>query len=470
MGKIDEKLRNFSVNITKIGKYLKDPSLESIYNLHSNLGLYSYDSRTVKSCWEELVKDIKSGQKKELLNLYLHIPFCIRKCAYCNYVSRKVEKKEELILFMDYITKNIEFFESTFSGISFTNIHIGGGTPSVLSEAHMEKLFGKLFSSFSFKDKGIRSYEVNPLTASIGKLELLRKFGFNRISFGIQTFNEAVLKRMNREGHKYESVKRLIDNAYDIGFKEVDVDLIVGLDGDTPESFINSFRKTAELGPTGITVYQLTPTKEYISMFYEGKREKFYEYSSKFVEKVVERIKNIMKEVGYESYDVSASNNAWSFSRLEYGKKKSKLDFVNCYSDMNPEPFSVFGLGPSSRSHVYGYLSYSNTGNPSSFNPDEKVYRGTPISMKAEMIRYMLCNIIRFSKVCLGDFRDKFHAGLLERFKAKIDMLKKLGKVRVDTEFMYFLPTKSEERLIYSMFFLDKDYLRLLNMGRGEGK
>ena len=182
-----------------------------------------YNSESIKSTWSQF---IKSKKKDDKTDIYIHIPFCFQKCSYCITGSRKLKNNNELNNYIDYLIKDFFYFKKTFSNVKFTNLYIGGGTPSILSEKLLSKLLSKLFFCFSFEENKERTCELNPINSSFNKLLLLKKNGFNRVSFGVQSFDQKVLNINNRGYQTNKSVKKAIVDTRKAGFENINIDLI----------------------------------------------------------------------------------------------------------------------------------------------------------------------------------------------------------------------------------------------------
>lgn len=184
--------------------------------------------------------------------LYIHLPFCKQKCNYCDFAS--FAGREFLI--DDYLSALEK--EAAVSPVKkFETLYVGGGTPSVLSAAQLERLAKIIETHFgpisSFEESTL---EANPESLSAEKISLLRRVGFNRLSMGLQSFNDAELKILGRV-HDSAAFLRAYEAARAGGFDNINVDLIAGLPGQTLESFLQSLRRLVALAPQHISVYGL---------------------------------------------------------------------------------------------------------------------------------------------------------------------------------------------------------------------
>ena len=195
------------------------------------------------------------GQKNRPLSIYVHIPFCESLCYYCacnKLITKHHEKAEP---YLRYLAKEVELYTSSIGiGQSVSQLHLGGGTPTFLSNDELRELMSVLKRSFNFVAGGEYSVEVDPRTVNDERLALLLELGFNRLSFGVQDFDPEVQKAVHRIQPAVQ-VFALVASARKMGFESVNVDLIYGLPKQTPESFDRTLKQVNELRPDRIALY-----------------------------------------------------------------------------------------------------------------------------------------------------------------------------------------------------------------------
>jgi oxygen-independent coproporphyrinogen III oxidase len=195
------------------------------------------------------------GQKNRPLSIYVHIPFCESLCYYCacNKIITKHHEKAEP--YLRYLAKEVSLYTSAIGiGKSVSQLHLGGGTPTFLSDSELRALMTTLKSSFNFVAGGEYSVEVDPRTVNADRLALLYELGFNRLSFGVQDFDLEVQKAVHRI-QPADQVFALVASARTIGFESVNVDLIYGLPKQTPASFDRTLKQINALRPDRIALY-----------------------------------------------------------------------------------------------------------------------------------------------------------------------------------------------------------------------
>lgn len=189
------------------------------------------------------------------LSIYVHIPFCESLCYYCACNKIITKHPERAEVYLRYLSREVELHTAHCgTGQVVSQLHLGGGTPTFLSDGGLRDLMAMLRRNFSFAPGGEYSIEVDPRTVDAGRLALLAELGFNRLSFGVQDFDAEVQKAVHRI-QPAEQVFALVAAARELGFESVNVDLIYGLPRQTPESFDRTLAQVAELRPDRIALY-----------------------------------------------------------------------------------------------------------------------------------------------------------------------------------------------------------------------
>ncbi len=205
--------------------------------------------------FERAMIEADSSTSPRPVSLYFHIPFCERLCLFCgcNVVINK--RKEVAIPYLEHLRREIERIGRFVSPArEVIQLHWGGGTPTYLSPAQIEDLFGCISEHFRFAPDAEIGVEVDPRVTTEEQVRLLRRLGFNRISLGVQDFNPLVQKTVRRI-QPYEETKALVDLCREVGFESINIDLIYGLPHQTPESFADSVEKVIAIDPDRIAMY-----------------------------------------------------------------------------------------------------------------------------------------------------------------------------------------------------------------------
>lgn len=193
--------------------------------------------------------------KKRNLELYLHIPFCVRKCNYCDFFSASGTPKEQV----DYVSamiQEIQSYQELSGEYEVQTIFLGGGTPSLLTPEQIEKIFTTIYHIFSVNENAEITMEMNPGTVAIEKLRAMKAAGVNRLSIGLQSAQNEELKMLGRI-HTYEEFLETWRLTEQAGFKNRNIDLMSALPGQTMESYEDTLSKVLALEPEHISAYSL---------------------------------------------------------------------------------------------------------------------------------------------------------------------------------------------------------------------
>ncbi len=412
-------------------------------------------SAAVKSHWEQLVSEQAGGPEPGKYDFYVHIPFCRKKCSYCIYYSAppagQQDADSEIAAYLDYLSRTIRFFAPAFSPATFRCLYIGGGTPSLLSADRIDRLLGELFGNFNFAEKGEKSFECNPESITREKLLILKKYGMNRISMGVQTYSRTALSHANRAYQKKTAVQKTSEMIKSLGFV-LNLDLIAGLHGDTPESFLDTFLKIAALRPDTIVMYALTPTPGYIRRYFSGDIDTFWR---DFPERTALFTKNILQAAATEGYRYKEPGKIGAPIVFVNEKTESPESVISDkYSDVANPPASLFGIGPASRSHIYKHLVYTaRKENRFEFNPDDEIYDGRVLNVRQEMLRYVILSLRSGRKIDTVAFSQIFKEKISDAYPSSLKSLLKSGKLRDDNGMLH-IPTKSDaDTLFCSVIF-----------------
>ena len=194
-------------------------------------------------------------------SLYIGIPFCPSRCSYCSFVSRTVERDKKLIQpYVDHLCMELEAIQNQMEqiGLNLRTVYIGGGTPTSLSADQLRQLMGKVAQCFDLSR--LEEYTVEagrPDCTDLEKLQVLKEYGATRISINPQTFEDEVLAHIGRR-HTAEDIRHCFYDARQAGHRNINMDLIAGLPGDTEEGFARSLEQAIALEPENITVHTLT--------------------------------------------------------------------------------------------------------------------------------------------------------------------------------------------------------------------
>lgn len=266
-----------------------------------------------------------------MAGIYIHIPFCKQRCSYCDFYTRVAPRQIDDTV--SAIVKEMELRREYLKAESISTIYFGGGTPSLLSPEQFERIFNQLFALFSVENNAEITFEANPDDLSPAFFESIRTLPFNRISIGIQSFDNEQLRKINRR-HTGDEAITAFRNARSAGFKNISIDLIYGLPLQDKQSWEVQLNKAFALQPEHISVYGLT--------YEEGTplhmlRELGRISSAGDAEMIDMHLFMLQKmaDAGYEAYEIS-----------NFAKPGFRSQHNSAYWKMTP----YLGLGPSAHS------------------------------------------------------------------------------------------------------------------------
>lgn len=192
--------------------------------------------------------------KKEL-ELYIHIPFCMKKCNYCDFLSFTADEDTQR-RYIEALNREIAFYGKHCKDYVLSTVYIGGGTPSWLGEEEIAAVMETVYAAFSVKEDAEISLECNPGTVTARKLSVYRQSGINRLSIGLQSADNRELKLLGRV-HTFEQFLKTYELAREAGFTNINVDLMNSLPGQTTDSFSVTLQKVCRLRPEHVSAYSL---------------------------------------------------------------------------------------------------------------------------------------------------------------------------------------------------------------------
>lgn len=258
------------------------------------------------------------------LGLYLHIPFCMKKCGYCDFLSWKGTEEEQEI-YVQSLIREIGSYEEFAKNYKVSTVFVGGGTPSILTGEQMERIFDAISKVFWLEKRPEITLEMNPGTVTVEKLKAYKRAGVNRLSMGLQSVKNENLKMLGRV-HTYEEFLHSYELARQEKFDNISIDLISSLPGQTLESWEEELRQAIDLNPEHVSVYQLI--LEEGTPFYE----KYANHPELLPTEEISRdiyllTGKLLKEAGYEQYEISNYAKPGNESRhnLKYWERKNYL-------------------------------------------------------------------------------------------------------------------------------------------------
>lgn len=381
---------------------------------------------------------------RENIGIYIHIPFCKKKCFYCDFVS--YENKENLIQeYIDTVCLEILQNAEILSEDNISTIYFGGGTPSLIKVEYIEKILNtlKLFVTDEKEIKEI-TIEINPNSASLDKLEKYYNLGINRLSIGLQSTHDKILRNIGRL-HTFNDFKEVLKNANAVGFKNISVDLIYPLPGLNLSGFketLNSMIKLKdEFNIKHISVYNLEVHENTRLDFLL--KEGFVSLCNEDEEyKMREELNKRLQDNGFVKYEIS---------NYAYPGFESKHNL--CY--WNQEKYIGFGVNASS---FFNLKRYRNTSNIDKYidgikNNKNIVVETEELDKLSLMKEYIILKLRLSKGVEISEFKQKFGTDIFDIFNTEFNSLKKDNLVNITSKNIS-LTSRGEEiaNIVWEMF------------------
>ena len=349
------------------------------------------------------------------LGLYIHIPFCLRKCAYCNFVSYP-DRLADSNRYIDALIREARLYADVLNSRVIDTVFIGGGTPSLLLPTQMDKLLGGLRDIANWDCTEI-TIEANPETLDEGKLAAYAALGINRLSIGLQTHNDTILRAIGRN-HTWNSFETAYQSASRY-FNNINADVIFGLPGQTLSDFGETLDRLICLAPTHISAYALkleagTPLEKRFKGADEDTDRKMYHLAA-----------DKLGKAGYLHYETSnfAKSGRECQHNLKYWMGDEYLGLgVAAYSYLNENGYRRFG----NMADLDDYLKSIENENKPIF--EEDVISETDLILEYIMLRLRLRQGIDFD-----DYRKRFDQEFLEAFNQAVETTQKAGLVTLNS-------------------------------------
>ena len=354
------------------------------------------------------------------LGLYLHIPFCRKRCHFCYFRVYTDKNAREVADYLDTLVREWQLYadQPAIAGRPLSFVYFGGGTPSFLSIPQLQELVGGLSAVRPWKDAEEITFECEPGTLPEGKLAAIRDLGVTRLSLGVENFDDGVLER-NGRAHRSPEIFRAWDAARALDFPQINVDLIAGMVGETDANWRACIDKTLELSPDSVTIYQMElPYNTTISrdlLSHSGQFEGLATWATK--RRWVDEAFTALEAAGYH---VGSAYTAV--------KDPSRTRFV--YRDRLWQGADLVGLGVASFGHLNGvhvqnldqWEPYSAAVKRSTI-PWNRAYRPTH---EERMIRELVLQLKR-GWIRPAYFREKYEVDVLSRFREPLASLEAEG-------------------------------------------
>jgi oxygen-independent coproporphyrinogen III oxidase len=393
------------------------------------------EEEKIRQRWENLCR----AEEKVA---YIHIPFCRAKCSFCGFVAYFNSPYELIRKYVRYLAKEIKAVAPLVSRLTTDSLRIGGGTPSLLKEDELARIF-RAARSLNLKKDAEISMEVFPDSSeTASRLKAMKDLGINRISLGIQSFDDRIKRECNRSDSRNDNV-RVYDAARKTGFRSINFDLMFGLPRQTSGSWEDTLRVTVRLKPEQVTIYPLAARHPKIALYGHARNTDVGAMIRTF-----EFTRDFLGEKGYRPVN-----------RYLYVKESSPYIYKESFSSLAP----VLGLGLNSISYVSDF-TYKNT--PRLNEYFRALARGRlPVDTGYElrgseiMVNYVFRKIT-YGAIARDEFRQRFGTDIVSQFGRILGILERFNLITVDSKQVALTPQGVYYTSLVKRCFFDFSLLR----------
>ena len=362
-----------------------------------------------------MVPDRQNSKLAKQAGIYLHIPFCIVKCPYCDFYS--IENEEDDLDSREHFVKALikEIGDSTFAGAGISTIYFGGGTPSMLEGKQIDRILSCLRDNFDLNADAEITLELNPGEIDIERLADYRDSGVNRLSMGAQSFQSEELKTLGRL-HQPEDVFKAAEMIGQAGFDNFNIDLMYAVPGQTLESVSENVLSAVDLEPKHISVYSLTYEKG--TPFYTMKLDGVLSPVDENLERnMSDSVIDILGRSGFERYEIS------NYSLEGFESKHNS-------SYWNGSPYYSFGPSAHSFDGADRWWNIRDVGAyVKKINSNESAIAGKESLSEEQLIfERILLRLRTCSGLHIPSFESEFELKFSEKFQRQINELDKMNK------------------------------------------
>ncbi len=360
------------------------------------------------------------------LGLYLHIPFCRKRCKFCYFKVYTDKNSSQIERYIDALAKEVELYSrlASVKGRNLKFVYFGGGTPSFISVNHLKKFVKRVKTALPWDGAEEVTFECEPGTLSQSKLEAIREIGVTRLSLGVENFNDRILEE-NGRAHLAKEIFQVLPWINELKFDQLNIDLIAGMVGETWDTWRDNVKQTIALNPDSVTIYQmeLPYNTVYTQLLSEGKldtpvanwqtKREWHDYA--------------FNELAAAGYEISSA----------YTMVKNKQNCRFVYRDSVWHGTDMIGAGVASFGHASGvhiqntpswdeYLTMLESGRL----PLSRAFVTTPLE---RVTREMILQL-KLGEIFPKYFKDKFDLDIIEKFGAAFQKLAHEGMLTFSPE------------------------------------
>ncbi len=363
----------------------------------------------------------KKTEPKIPLGIYIHIPFCVRKCNYCDFLSAPADEDTKK-RYVDSLIRELESYKALTKAYQVKTVYFGGGTPSILEPLLLQQIIEKVRRCFDVDTAAEITLEVNPGTVTKEKLEYYKNLGINRLSIGVQSAKEEELKLLGRI-HSFEDAKHTVQWAREAGFTNISLDIISALPNQTLASYQETVEEILSLEPEHISSYSLIVEEHtpFYEQYAEGKAKEAELPDEETDRAMYAYTKERLKQAGYERYEIS------NYAKTGYESRHNSSYWTGT-------EYLGIGLGASS---LFTNARYYNETDLTTYM--EEIEAGQDVRREMErlveaeqMEEFMILGLRRMCGISREEFKNRFERPLETVYGSALQKLKKQNLITIE--------------------------------------
>ncbi len=411
----------------------------------------------IVAAWERTAHLIRERKAPKNITLYVHWPYCVSQCTFCFCDMQVPRSAGAFSQYAAMLKREMDLFRAPLRGIQFSRVWFGGGTPTFMPDGELNDLLNHLRSCFSIAPKAEIYFEAAPSTLTTSKLAILIKHGLNHITMGVQTLDKELLTQLDRRGQTSVGVGRIYRMLQDHPRVITDFDLMVGLEGQTEDSFLKDFVRLLALRPGMVHIYPFDPRPGTLS-FQSGTvaQDRLYDKL-----RILSRtVSAVARRFGYQT--------ALMYQDIGDDLNRDVEPVVLELQNRSLQGFgeSVLGLGYSAISHAFGSCQYQHqrVGQDPLNTDGVPPFLSMPMDRLDEMHGYIVRNLTRYGAFYPAAFHEFFGEDVLNipSIRTQLLNLRASGQLEISDKRIW-LPTRDlMERLVLVKHFYSSSLKRTL--------
>ena len=361
--------------------------------------------------------------EQQPLGLYIHIPYCIHKCGYCDFNSHPI-KQDEMGHYIDALVVEMKHYAKTYSNTNIIRtIFLGGGTPTTLTAYQLERILKECVSEFTVASDAEITIEANPATIDIEQLKSIRQTGYNRISIGVQSFDKTELKLLDR-AHGPEEIHSTVDRARKAGFDNLSLDLMFAVPNQSLSSWESNLNKALEKNPEHLSTYNLTIEQGTAFSKLQSNGKLIMPDDNHQLELYKRTIERLTKK-GFHHYEIS------NFAR----RGKECKHNITYWENKN-----TLGLGAGASSYMNG-TRFKNINLPAHYIRQVKekkiaVEHSETLEPRQAMGETIMLGLRLLQGISIHQFEKRFQISFINLFRNIISSLKEKELVIIEKDYL----------------------------------